>query len=319
MSLTALLQEEKNAKRKGGLYHKTQVNLAYNSNKIEGSKLTEEQTRCIFETRTIGFKEQEAVPVDDIIEASNHFTAFDILLDTVYAPLSNTLIKEFHRILKASTSDAAKDWFAVGDWKKRPNEVGGTQTTLPRHVETEMNQLNEWYRSLPKIEFEAVIEHHWRFEKIHPFQDGNGRLSRILTTLLLLRAGYGYVPYSSMESVIEVNKDNYYLALRRTQQTIRKGKQNWEYWLVFFLRTMVKQKNNLAAKVKEQQALRSSLPALSRQILELAKTRGEITVKEIEESTGANRNTIKVHLRRLATDNYLAQVGKGRGARYTLK
>jgi Fic family protein len=157
------------------------------------------------------------------------------------------------------------------------------------------------------------------FLAIHPFKDGNGRLSRVLTTLLLLRAGYGYVPYSSMESVIEANKDNYYLALRRTQQTIRKGKQNWEYWLVFFLRTMVKQKNNLAAKVKEEQALRSSLPALSRQILELAKMRGEITVKEIEESTGANRNTVKAHLRKLASDNYLVQVGKGRGARYTLK
>jgi Fic family protein len=157
------------------------------------------------------------------------------------------------------------------------------------------------------------------FLAIHTFQDGNGRLSRVLTTLLLLRAGYGYVPYSSMESVIEANKDNYYLALRRTQQTIRKEKQNWEYWLVFFLRAMTKQKDNLAAKVKEEQALRSSLPALSRQILELAKTRGEITVKEIEESTGANRNTIKVHVKKLAGDNYLAQVGKGRGARYTLK
>jgi hypothetical protein len=134
--------------------------------------------------------------------------------------------------------------------------------------------------------------------------------------LLLLDSGEAATP--PMESVIEANKDNYYLALRRTQRTIRKGRQNWEYWLVFFLRTMVKQKNNLAAKVKEEQALRSSLPALSRQIRELAKTRGEITVKEIEESTGANRNTIKVHLRKLASDNYLAQVGKGRGTRYTL-
>ena len=122
-----------------------------------------------------------------------------------------------------------------------------------------------------------------------------------------------------MESVIEANKDNYHLALRRTQQTIRKGKQNWEYWLVFFLRTMVKQKNNLAAKVKEEQALRSSLPALSRQILESAKTCGEITVKEIEESTGANRNTIKVHVRKPAEQQYLRQVGQGRGARHMAK
>ena len=141
----------------------------------------------------------------------------------------------------------------------------------------------------------------------------------MLTTLLLLRAGYGYVPYSSMEGVIEMNKDSYYLALRRTQQTIRKDEQNWDSWLVFFLKTMAKQKDNLAAKVKEEQALRSSLPALSRQILELAKTRGEITIKEIEDATRANRNTIKVHMKKLAEQHYLSQVGKGRGARYTMK
>jgi Fic family protein len=157
------------------------------------------------------------------------------------------------------------------------------------------------------------------FLAIHPFKDGNGRLSRILTTLLLLRAGYSYVPYSSMETIIEANKDNYYLALRRTQQTIRTDTQNWEYWLVFFLRTLAKQKENLANKVNEEQALRSSLPALSRQILELVKTRGEITVKEIQSSTGANRNTIKLHLKKLVGDNYLLQVGQGRGVRYTLK
>ncbi|MGA3345712.1 MAG: Fic family protein, partial [Terracidiphilus sp.] len=157
------------------------------------------------------------------------------------------------------------------------------------------------------------------FLAIHPFKDGNGRLSRVLTTLLLLRAGYSYVPYSSMEGVIEQNKDSYYLALRRTQQTIRKEEQHWEAWLVFFLRTMVKQKDNLAAKVKQEQALRASLPALSRQILELVKTRGEITVKEVEDSTGANRNTVKVHVKRLAERHYLVQVGKGRGSRYTIK
>jgi len=123
--ISTYLKEEKDAKRKGGLYHKTQVNLAYNSNRMEGSKLTEEQTRYIFETRTIGFKDQEAVPVDDIIEASNHFVAFDYLLDTIGLPLSNALIKEFHRILKTSTSDATKEWFKVGEWKKLPNEVVG--------------------------------------------------------------------------------------------------------------------------------------------------------------------------------------------------
>ena len=173
--LLAHLQEEKRIRRKGGLYHKTQVNLAYNSNRIEGSRLSEEQTRFIFETRTIGFKDEEAVPVDDIIETSNHFTAFDTLLDSIDAPLSNALIKEFHRILKTSTSDAI-----VGEWKKFPNEVGGNAATLPQNVETEMDALNAWYLTLEKISFEDIIEHHWRFEKIHPFQDGNGRVGRLV-------------------------------------------------------------------------------------------------------------------------------------------
>jgi Fic family protein len=180
MKLLTYLKEEKAAKRKGGLYHKTQVNLAYNSNKIEGSKLTEEQTRYIFETRTIGFKEQEAVPVDDIIETSNHFVAFDYLLDTIDEKFSNTLIKTFHRILKTGTSDATKEWFNLGEWKKLPNEVGGTETTLPQNVETDMNKLNDRYNSIAEIEFENIVEYHYRFEKIHPFQDGNGRVGRLI-------------------------------------------------------------------------------------------------------------------------------------------
>jgi len=178
--LLTYLKEEKQAKRKGSLYHKTQVGFAYNSNKIEGSKLTEEQTRYIFETRTIGFKDQEAVSVDDIIETSNHFIAFDYLLDTVDKPLSNEIIKEFHLILKTGTSDAVKDWFSVGDWKKLPNEVGGTATTLPQNVITDMDKLNDWYYSLLEISFENIVEYHYRFEKIHPFQDGNGRVGRLI-------------------------------------------------------------------------------------------------------------------------------------------
>lgn len=180
MKLSTYLKEEKKVKLKGGLYHKTQINLAYNSNRIEGSKLTEEQTSYIFETRTIGFKDQEAVPVDDIIETSNHFIAFDYMLDTIDSPISNTLIKDFHRILKTGTSDASKEWFMVGKWKKLPNEVGGAETTLPQNVETDMNKLNEWYNSLSGILFEDILEYHYRFEKIHPFQDGNGRVGRLI-------------------------------------------------------------------------------------------------------------------------------------------
>jgi len=180
MELITYLKEEKDVKRKGGLYHKTQVNLAYNSNRIEGSRLTEEQTRYIFETRTIGFKDQEAVSVDDIIETSNHFIAFDYMLDTISMPFSNVLIKKFHRILKTSTSDATKEWFKVGEWKRLPNEVGGTKTSLPKNVEDDMNKLNEWYNSISEIKLENIVEYHYRFEKIHPFQDGNGRVGRLI-------------------------------------------------------------------------------------------------------------------------------------------
>ena len=143
-NLATYLVDEKSTKRKGGLYHKTQINLAYNSNRIEGSRLTEEQTRFIFETRTIGFKDEEAVPVDDIIETSNHFIAFDYLLDSLDEPLSNEIIQNFHHILKTGTSDVQQARFAVGDWKKFPNEVGGIQTCLPQDVESEMDKYSEW-------------------------------------------------------------------------------------------------------------------------------------------------------------------------------
>jgi Fic family protein len=179
-SLTEYLREEKQAKRKGGLYHKTQISLAYNSNRIEGSRLTEAQTRSIFETRTIGFKDEEAVPVDDVIETSNHFVAFDYLLDTIEEGFSNHIIKEFHRILKTGTSDVQKSWFAVGGWKKLANEVGNIQTVLPQDVEAAMGPLNDWYSSLAEITFESIVEYHYRFEKIHPFQDGNGRVGRLV-------------------------------------------------------------------------------------------------------------------------------------------
>jgi Fic family protein len=179
-SLLKLLIREKHSKLKGGLYHKTQVMLAYNSNRIEGSRLSEEQTRYIFETRTIGFKEEEAVPIDDIIETSNHFVAFDYIIDTADFPLDEELIKNLHKILKSSTADAAKDWFHVGEWKKLSNEVGGIETTLPQNVDIEIKKINFWYASLKNITLENIIEYHYRFEKIHPFQDGNGRVGRLL-------------------------------------------------------------------------------------------------------------------------------------------
>lgn len=178
--LTLFLLDEQQGHRKGGLYHKTQVQFAYNSNRIEGSKLTEEQTRYIFETRTIGFKDQEAVPVDDIIETTNHFVAFDYLLRTIDQPLTENIIKEFHRILKTGTGDAQKAYFNVGDYKKLANEVGGCETCSPSDVAREMHSLQEWYGSLSEVTVPTLAEYHWRFESIHPFQDGNGRVGRLI-------------------------------------------------------------------------------------------------------------------------------------------
>lgn len=178
--LTNFLLDEQKARRKGGLYHKIQVQLAYNSNRIEGSLLTEEQTRYIFETRTIGFKDQDAVPVDDIIETNNHFIAFDFLLQSLNENLSETLIKNFHRILKTGTADAQKPFFAVGEYKKLPNEVGGKSTAAPADVPQKMQDLQLWYNSQKQISLSLLAEYHWRFESIHPFQDGNGRVGRLL-------------------------------------------------------------------------------------------------------------------------------------------
>lgn len=178
--LTAFLIDEQQAHRKGGIYHKTQVQLAYNSNRIEGSRLTEEQTRYIFETRTIGFRDQDAIPVDDIIETSNHFVAFDYLLRTIDRPLSVEMIKEFHRILKNGTNDARKPYFNVGNWKKLANEVGGHETCHPENVAEEMQALEKWYVGQSRVTLMTLAEYHWRFECIHPFQDGNGRVGRLI-------------------------------------------------------------------------------------------------------------------------------------------
>ena len=238
-TLKSHLLEEKKAKLKGRLYHKTQVNLAYNSNKIEGSKLSEEQTRYIFETRTIGFKDQEAVPVDDIIETSNHFIAFDYLMDTIEETISNKLIQNFHRILKNGTSDATKDWFNVGDWKKLPNEVGGNQTTLPEDVEFEMTKLNETYNLNNTIVFEDIIEYHYNFEKIHPFQDGNGRVGRLIMFRECLKNNI--IPF-----IIDDNhKQFYYRGLKEFENvreylldTCLSAQDTYKEWVRYFYRTL---------------------------------------------------------------------------------
>ena len=178
-ALLSVLREEKKKQRKGGIYHKIQVDLTYNSNHIEGSRLTHDQTRYIFETNTIGF-ESGAVNVDDVVETANHFRCIDMVIDNAMYPLSETLIKRQHLTLKNGTSDSRKDWFAVGEYKRVPNEVGGRDTTAPEKVEAEISELLSAYNTVPKHTLEQIIAFHHDFECIHPFQDGNGRIGRLI-------------------------------------------------------------------------------------------------------------------------------------------
>lgn len=178
-SLLEVLKEEKKRKYSGGIYHKTQIDFTFNSNHMEGSCLTHEQTRYIFETNTIGV-ENQAVNVDDIIETSNHFRCIDIVIEEAYLPLSEQFIKKLHYILKSGTSDSRNEWFAVGDYKKMPNEVGGMQTVMPENVEIAMRKLLLEYNQIEEKTFQDILEFHVNFERIHPFQNGNGRVGRLI-------------------------------------------------------------------------------------------------------------------------------------------
>lgn len=191
-NLLSVLKEEKEQKLKGGIYHKTQVLLAYNSNHIEGSKLSEEQTRHIYETNTVGISDK-AVNIDDINETINHFKCFDYIIDNANVQLNEKMIKTLHRMLKNNTSDANKTWFAVGDYKKLPNEIGGKETCLPEQVETEMKKLLDRYNKKIKKNLEDIVEFHKLFETIHPFQDGNGRVGRLIMFKECLK--YDIVPF----------------------------------------------------------------------------------------------------------------------------
>lgn len=192
ITLLDILQDQKKNKYSGGIYHKTQIDLTYNSNHIEGSRLTYDQTRYIFETNTIGV-ENEVLNVNDIIETVNHFRCVDVIIDNAKASLTERLIKEVHLILKTGTSDAGKAWFAVGDYKKLPNEVGGMGTALPEEVNDKMKRLLSEYNSKKGKTLEDILEFHVRFERIHPFQDGNGRVGRLIMFKECLK--YNIVPF----------------------------------------------------------------------------------------------------------------------------
>lgn len=201
-TLLEILQYEKDAKYSGGIYHKTQIEMTYNSNHIEGSRLTHDQTRYIFETNTIGVT-GEAVNVDDVIETANHFRCIDFIIEHAKSALTEKMIKELHLMLKTGTSDARQDWFAVGAYKKMPNEVGGMATLLLEDVAAEMQALLAAYSAKKAKTLEDILDFHVRFERIHPFQDGNGRVGRLIMFKECLK--YSIVPF-----IIEDNLKMFY-------------------------------------------------------------------------------------------------------------
>ena len=213
-----ILREQKEMGLKGNLYHITQINFAYNTNHIEGSTLTEEQTRYIYETNTLVLEDgNPQAKVDDIIETSNHFKLVDYMLDVADKILTEDMIKEFHKILKTGTSDERKSWFNVGDYKALVNEVGGNETSNPKDVASDMNKLINWYNLLEKVTFEDIVKFHSDFEKIHPFQDGNGRVGRIIMFKECLKNDI--IPFI----ILDKDKLFYYRGLNEYQHGSEKG------------------------------------------------------------------------------------------------
>ncbi len=296
------------------------------STRIEGSKLSDRDVEKIlskieirsFETRD----EQEVAGYAGVMETI--FASWSVL------PLTENHVRQLHRdLLRYSTKDERHR----GEYKKIDNHVEAFdatgksvgivfQTASPFDTPRLMMELLEWTtealsnRALHPLLVIAVFV--VIFLEIHPFQDGNGRLSRALTTLLLLRAGYAYVPYSSLESVIEQSKESYYLALRRTQKTTRSKKPDWQPWVMFFLRALQQQKRRLESRIEREKKILGQLPELSLRICELTKERGQVKVEDIIRATGAARGTVKDHLNHLIKDGYLAQHGKGKGTWYSL-
>lgn len=217
INVLEVLREQKKMGLKGNLYHNTQIMFSYNTNHIEGSKLTEEQTRYIFETNTILFEGGTVASVDDILETANHFGLVDYMLDIADQNLTEDIIKKFHKILKEGTMDSRKEWFNVGDYKKLANEAGNMKTSSPKQTPKDMQKLMEWYNSLPKVTIKEIIEFHARFEKIHPFQDGNGRVGRIIAFKECLKNNI--IPFI----ILDKDKLYYYRGLKEYQNKTEKG------------------------------------------------------------------------------------------------
>lgn len=233
-SLLEVLKAEKASKVSGGIYHRIQIELTYNSNHIEGSRLTHDQTRYIYETNTIGIGDS-VVNVDDVVETANHFRCIDMVIDSANHLISEAFIKQLHFILKSGTSDSRKDWFAVGDYKKLPNEVGGHATASPEDVAIKMRQLIASYNSSKDKTLEEIIDFHYRFERIHPFQDGNGRVGRLILFKECLRNNI--VPFIINDEL----KMFYYQGLNewersreRLLQTCLLAQDDFKEWLDYY-------------------------------------------------------------------------------------
>lgn len=296
------------------------------STRIEGARLSDREVERLLaglETNSFGSRDEE--------EVAGYAEAMEtIFSDWEAIPLTENHVKQLHQMLLRHSS---KDIRHRGEYKKLPNHVEAFdaegkslgvvfQTTSPLETPWRMQELVAWTGEAlgaglwhPLLVVALFIV---RFLAIHPFQDGNGRLSRVLTTLLLLRAGYGYVPYSSLESVIEASKEGYYLSLRRTQGTLAEERPDWEPWVLFFLRALQRQKARLEQKVAREQAWGTALPTLSVQILEIAREHGRVTTAQIEALTGESRSTIKARLNALVQAGMLERYGQGRSTWYAL-
>jgi Fic family protein len=335
LSLIAEIDEFKGAwraigriapERLSGLRRVATIESIGSSTRIEGARLSDRDVEKLLANIRIGAfatrDEQEVAGYAEVMETV--FNAYDAI------PLTENHIRQLHRDLLVHST---KDERHRGSYKTLPNHVEAFdeegrslgvvfETATPFDTPRRMAELVEWVagndtdRSLHPLLVIAIFV--VVFLEIHSFQDGNGRLSRILTTLLLLRAGYAYVPYSSLESVIEQSKEGYYLSLRRTQGTIRTDTPDWNPWLEFFLRALQSQKQRLERKMERERIMLAALPELSVLILELAREHGRITVAEAVRVSGASRNTIKDHLKALAEQGHLTLHGAGRGAWYGL-
>ncbi|WP_263351695.1 Fic family protein [Acidicapsa acidisoli] len=297
------------------------------STRIEGSKLSDREVE-----RLLSNLEIKSFATRDEQEVAGYAETMELVFRSwAEITLTENHIKQLHRdLLQYSEKDAHHR----GKYKTRPNNVAAFdetgkqvgilfETATPFDTPQRMSELvacaSEAFSSrqlhplLVTAIFTVVLL------EIHPFQDGNGRLSRVLTTLLLLRAGYSYVPYSSLESVIEQSKEGYYLSLRQTQGIIRSDAPNWQPWLLFFLRALQQQMNHLAKKVEREKIVLAALPELSMRIIEFAREHGRVTISNIVRLTGTSRNTLKQHFRQLVTQGHLALHGSGRGAWYALR